>query len=132
MEKIVYGFKSHRPHQPQFLIFSNMKKFIKLINSNGNEVLNRRAESIASDAEIAQQNLVNTYKQMINQLTRKIADLTDLAPDTVDSLRPGGKDWSAQRWATELQNAKQELYTAQISLRLAEETYNEYFTDTDE
>lgn len=109
-----------------------MKKFIKLINSNGNEVLNRRAESIASDAEIAQQNLVNTYKQMINQLTRKIADLTDLAPDTVDSLRPGGKDWSAQKWATELQNAKQELYTAQISLRLAEETYNEYFTDTDE
>ena len=108
-----------------------MNKFIKLINSNGNEVLTRRAESIASDAEIAQQNLVNTYKQKINQLTRKIADLTDLAPDTMDSLRPGGKDWCAQNWATELQTAKQDLYTAQISLKLAEETYNEYFTDVE-
>ena len=132
MEKNRIWVQVPSPPPTPILIFSNMKKFIKLINSNGNEVLNRRAESIASDAEIAQQNLVNTYKQMINQLTRKIADLTDLAPDTVDSLRPGGKDWSAQRWATELQNAKQELYTAQISLRLAEETYNEYFTDTDE
>ena len=108
-----------------------MNKFIKLINSNGNEVLTRRAESIASDAEIAQQNLVNTYKQKINQLTRKIADLTDLAPDTMDSLRPGGKDWCAQNWAIELQNAKQDLYTTQISLKLAEETYNEYFTDAE-
>lgn len=108
-----------------------MNKFTRLINSNGNEVLTRRAESIASDAEIAQQNLVNAYKQKINQLTRKIADLTDLAPDTTESLRPGGRDWSASTWALELQNAKQDLYTAQISLKLAEETYNEYFVDAE-
>lgn len=114
-----------------FFNFLIMNKFTKLINSNGNEVLTRRAESIASDAEIAQQNLVNAYKQKINQLTRKIADLTDLAPDTTESLRPGGRDWSAATWALELQNAKQDLYTAQISLKLAEETYNEYFTDAE-
>ena len=58
----------------------------------------------------------------------KIANLTDLAPETTDSLRPGSKDWDPAIWAKSLQEAKQKLYSTDIQLKLAQETYDEYFT----
>lgn len=107
-----------------------MKKFQKLISLNTNEALVRRAESITTGAEIAQQNLVNSLKQQKIEIELKIANLTDLAPENTTSLRPGGKDWDAVLWVTDLQKAKQDLYTIEIQLKLAQETYDEYFTET--
>lgn len=106
-----------------------MKKFQKLISSNNNEALIRRAESITTGAEIAQQNLVNSLKQKKIEIELKIANLTDLAPEDTTSLRPGSKDWDAQKWVSDLQSAKQDLYMLEIQLKLAEETYDEYFKD---
>ena len=40
-------------------------KFIKLISDNGNGTLIRRAETISTAAEVAQQNIVNQLKQQI-------------------------------------------------------------------
>lgn len=108
-----------------------MNKFKQLISSNGSDVLKRRADQIVSAAEIAQQNLVNMYKQKKTELELKIADLTDLAPESSDSLRPGAKDWDAQQWAVNLQAAKTELYSIEINLKIAQETYEEYFQDND-
>lgn len=106
-----------------------MKKFQQLISSNSNEALVRRAESITTGAEIAQQNLVNNLKQKKIEIELKIANLTDLAPEDTTSLRPGSKDWDAQKWVSDLQNAKQELYMVNMQLKLAEETYDEYFKE---
>lgn len=106
-----------------------MNKFKQLISSNGSDVLKRRADQIVSAAEIAQQNLVNMFKQKKTELELKIADLTDLAPDSTDSLRPGSKDWNAETWAKELHAAKSELYSVNISLEVAEKTYMEYFKE---
>ena len=104
-----------------------MNKFVTLISSNGNEALKRRATTIAQNAEVAQQNLVNNLKQRKIEIDLKIADLTDLAPDSSVSLRPGNKDWDAKKWVNDLQQAKQDRYSIEIQLKLAEETYNEYF-----
>lgn len=106
-----------------------MNKFQKLIASDGNEALQRRAQSLATSAEIAQQNLVNNLKQQKVNLELKIAALTDLAPESRDSLRPGDKDWDASKWAKELQDTKQALHMLNIQLQLAQETYDEYFTE---
>lgn len=106
-----------------------MKKFQEIISDNTNASLKRRAAQISTSAEIAQQNLVNALKQEKTNIELKIAGLTDLAPDTTDSLRPGSKDWDAVKWVKDLQTAKQELYQINIQLKLAEETFNEYFTD---
>ena len=61
----------------------------------------------------------------------KIMNLTDLAPDSKDSLRPCDAGWNANTWATELQRAKQDLYNVNIQLKIAEETFNEYFKESD-
>lgn len=106
-----------------------MNKFVTLISSNGNEALKRRAATIAQNAEVAQQNLVNNLKQRKIEIDLKIADLTDLAPDSSVSLRPGNKDWDAKKWVADLQQAKQDRYSVEIQLKLAEETYNEYFRE---
>lgn len=109
-----------------------MNKFTKLISDNGSNTLARRAGSIATAAQIAQQNIVNQLKQKKCELELKVANLTDLAPESTDSLRPGDKDWDAKEWAIELQETKQELYDLNIQLTIAEETYKEYFEDDKE
>ena len=107
-----------------------MNKFTSLISSNGNETLKRRASIIAQNAEVAQQNLVNELKQKKTELELRIADLTDLAPESTESLRPGTKDWDAKKWVKDLQQAKQDKYMNDIQLKLAEETFNEYFKES--
>ena len=106
-----------------------MKEFQRLISDNTNASLKRRAAQLATSAEIAQQNLVNALKQERTNIELRIASLTDLAPDSTDSLRVGSKDWDAVKWVKDLQKAKQELYNINIQLKLAEETFNEYFVD---
>ena len=106
-----------------------MKEFQRLISDNTNESLKRRAAQLSTSAEIAQQNLVNALKQEKTNIELRIAALTDLAPDSTDSLRVGSKDWDSVKWVKDLQKAKQELYNVQIQLKLAEETFAEYFTE---
>ena len=104
-----------------------MNKFVEMISANGGDVLKRRATAIGTGAQIAQETIVNDLKNRISNLELKLIDLTDLAPETSDSLRPGSKPFDPNRWATEVQNTKQDLYQLKIQLKLAEETYNEYF-----
>ena len=108
-----------------------MKKFQSLISDNTSASLKRRAAQIATSAEIAQQNLVNALKQDKTNIELRIAALTDLAPDTTDSLRPGSKDWDAVKWVKDLQEANQDLYQINIQLEIAEKTFKEYFVDND-
>jgi hypothetical protein len=105
-----------------------MNKFQKLI-STGNEVLKRRAGILATSAEIAQQNLVNNLKSQKSQLEMNLANLTDLAPENKDSLRPGSADWNAEEWAKSVQDVQEKLYSIKIALDIAENTYKEYFTE---
>jgi hypothetical protein len=105
-----------------------MNKFQSLI-STGNEVLSRRAGNLATTAEIAQQTLINNLKVEKAQLEAKLMNLTDLAPESSVSLRPGAEGWNATTWAAELQSVKEKLYSVSIKIKLAEETFNEYFTE---
>jgi lambda repressor-like predicted transcriptional regulator len=102
-------------------------KFVEMISANGNDVLKRRAGSLATSAEIAQQTIVNQLKNKIASEELILADLMDLAPESSESLRPGSKGWDPNKWAEQIQTTKQNLYQLKIQLRLAEETYKEYF-----
>lgn len=106
-----------------------MKKFQKLMSDNTSTTLQRRASSVTTQAEIAQQTIVNTLKTKVAELELKIENLTDFAPSTTDSLRPGNENWSASSWAEELQRTKWDLFLCKEQLKIAEETFKEYFTD---
>lgn len=104
-----------------------MNKFKKLLSQGNDGIYERRVDALATQAEIAQQAIVNKLKQEKSKLEIELINLTDLSPETSDSLRPGSKNWNAQEWAKNIQRVKQELHTIGIQLDLAEETYKEYF-----
>lgn len=106
-----------------------MNKFLKEISCNTNATLQKRATTYEQTAKIAYQTIINNLIEEKSSLELKIADLTDLAPDTKDSLRPGSKDWDPKKWAKELQETKEKLYMLNISLKIAQDTFNEYFLE---
>lgn len=103
-----------------------MNKFEKMLTSDS--VYNKRVEILSKTAELAQKNLINDLKVTKEKLELKIFNLTDLAPESSDSLRPGSKNWNATQWAKSLQEAKQDLYMCEIQLDIANKTLEEYFT----
>lgn len=105
-----------------------MNKFTQIISSTRNETLKRRAAQIGTSAQIAQENLINKLKQDLVKQQLRVQGLIDMGPDTTDSLRPSSKDWNPERWAAELQAAKETAYELKISLKLAKQTYDEYFS----
>lgn len=109
-----------------------MNKFKKLLSQGNDGIYERRVDALATQAEIAQQAIVNKLKQEKSKLEIELINLTDLSPETSDSLRPGSKNWNAQEWAKNVQRVKQELHTIGIQLDLAEETYEEYFGEEEE
>lgn len=109
-----------------------MKKFQKLMSDNSSATLQRRAGTLCTQAEIAQQTVVNNLKTKVTELELKIENLTDFAPSTTDSLKPGNENWSPNDWAVELQRTKWELFLAKQQLKIAEETYSEYFSEDKE
>ena len=102
-----------------------MNKFEKMLTSDS--VYNKRVEILSKTAELAQKNLINDLKTTKEELELKIFNLTDLAPDSSDSLRPGSKNWNAARWAKSLQETKQSLHMCKIQLDIANKTLDEYF-----
>ena len=106
-----------------------MNKFQKLIADTSSATLQRRAGSIATQAEIAQQTVVNQLKSKVTELELKVETLTDFAPSTTDSLRPGNDGWDPSNWAVELQRTKWELHLAKEQLKIAESTFAEYFNE---
>ena len=74
------------------------------------------------------------FLQMMSQndSEMQIQGLTDFAPDTTDSLRPGVKGWNPNKWAADLQDAKTRLYELGVELKIAQATYDEFFGGDDE
>lgn len=107
-----------------------MNKFEKLISTNSDVTLQRRAGILSNESKMAQEDIIATIKRAINQEELTLMSLTDFAPTQTTSLQPGNfAQGGASEWARELQECKEKLYNLKIKLKLAEETYNEYFTE---
>ena len=106
-----------------------MGKFLQMMSQNDSKALVARAGQINVQAKIAQQNIVQKLKHDIAEVEIEIQNLTDFAPDTTQSLRPGVKGWNPAKWASDLQDAKTRLYELNVELKIAEKTYEEFFGD---
>jgi hypothetical protein len=106
-----------------------MNKFTELISNNGEGTLVKRAKILAESAELAQNSLINKLKSTKAELELELDKLTDLAPETTDSLRPGSKNWNPEQWVKRMQEINEDLYNLEIQILLAEKTYNDYFTE---
>jgi hypothetical protein len=106
-------------------------KFLKTISDNGNDTLVARANIYEQRAKNSQQELITFLENRKFELIIKLGELTDLGPDTKDSLRPGAKNWDPKQWVKEIQETKQQIYDINIQLKLANETMKEMFEDED-
>mgnify|MGYP003522599740 CR=1 FL=1 len=108
-----------------------MNKFESIVGNNSNAVLARRAGNLAKTARLSQQSLVNTLEAKKADVEGKIINLTDLAPTSKDSLAPGVTDFDAKEWVEKLQSLKLEIYDLDVSIRVARDTYNEFFAEVE-
>lgn len=103
-----------------------MSKFIRTIAGSGDSIKLARATAVANSAEIAQKALVNSLEASLNRLEVQLGQLTDLAPESGDSLRPGA-GFEATRWVAAVQATNLEIRQAVIALDTAKATYAEWF-----
>ena len=108
-----------------------MGKLLNIMSQNDSTALRNRASQIDTQLRISQETLINTLKNEISKVEIKIQDLTDFAPDTTQSLRPGGKSWNPEQWALEMQKAQVTLFVLMRNLKIANKTYEDYFVDAD-
>lgn len=106
-----------------------MGKFLDMMSSSSSQTLKNRAQQLNTQASIAQKAVVAKLKADKSKLEIEIQDLTDFAPDTTDSLRPGVKNWNPTEWANKLQQCKVRLYEISVELEIAEATQEEFFED---
>ena len=109
-----------------------MGKFLDRMSQNDSKALVARARQIDTQAKIAQEAIVAKLKNDKARLELKLQDLTDFAPETTQSLRPGVKDWNPSQWAKELHEVKLALYENSVELQIAESTMAEFFGDATE
>jgi hypothetical protein len=102
-------------------------KFASAIVASDKNIKDARAAIIEKGAKRAAENLVRSLEDEVDELEVSILNLTDLAPDTTYSLRPGGKDFDAEGWVSKLHEAKLEIALKKIELGQAEDILKEWF-----
>lgn len=104
-------------------------KFTKRLSASNKEIKADRAEMLAEEVSLQVTQFVGKIRQERLGLKNKVARLTDLAPDSKDSLRPTSDNFDAGQWVTELHSAKLELRLKDIELEEAEAIEKEWFTE---
>ena len=106
---------------------SKTNKFVATLSASDANIKATRAANIGGLAEIEASTLVQNLKKEKLGLENKIANMTDLAPDTTFSLKPGGDNFDAAKWVKDLHKASMDLKLKNIELEVAESIYNEWF-----
>ena len=109
-----------------------MGKFLQMMSQNDSKALVARAGQINTQAKIAQEEIIHKLKNEKASIEIEIQNLTDFAPDTTQSLRPGVQGWNPTKWAADLQDAKVRLYELNVELKVAEATFKEFFGDDED
>lgn len=109
-----------------------MNKFVKTLSASDAKIKESRAQILAEQASIEADTMVQNLKKEKLSLQNKIANMTDLAPDSTFSLRPGGESFDAAKWIKELHKTRMELKLKEIELTEAENIRNEWFGEAKE
>lgn len=108
-----------------------MNKFQKTLSADNKTIKAARAKIVSEDIKDAQEEVVRKIKQEKRDLERRLIQLSDLSPDSEFSLKVVKDNFDASKWAEETQEIKVALANKTVELTLAEETFNEWFTDVD-
>lgn len=106
-----------------------MGKFLKQMTANSDATLRTRASLIDTQARVEVENIIAKLTSEESQLRMRLADLTDFAPESTQSLRPGVANWDPKRWAQEMVNVNVALYENSVQMQIVKAIQAEYFGD---
>lgn len=107
-----------------------MNKFEKNLVKTNTSIKETRAKRVSFSLKIAQEELVNSLRRKVIECENVIEDLTDLSPTQTTSLNY--KNIVDNDWVTKMQKAKVDVALLKEELRIAKETYDEWFSDIKE
>ena len=102
-------------------------KFITKLSASPEAVIASRAAILAQQAASKANGLVTKLDEERLELELKILSLTDLSPETSFSLVPGGVNFDASKWISDLHKTNLALKMKNIELEAAQEIVNEWF-----
>jgi DNA-directed RNA polymerase subunit K/omega len=106
-----------------------MKKFQKTLVSSSKHIKAARAKIISENAEAAQEDILRLLKKQLRDIDSKLLGLTDIHPDSELSLKVVTANFNAEELFRAIHTAKIEKANKTIEVGIAQETYDEWFTD---
>lgn len=105
-------------------------RFEMELSASHKDLKETRARHLSIEAEEAQNDIIRDLEKRIREKEAKIYDLTDLAPGSTTSLL--FKKFDGPQWASELQKEKVEKALLEAELKIAENTFKEFFTPVED
>jgi len=105
-----------------------MSKFVNTLTASDKTIKKTRATNLELTVKMEAEDLVRRLTREKLSLIAKIDNLTDLGPDSTFSLRPGGKDFDASKWVSELHETTLDLDLKDVELEAAEAILSEWFS----
>jgi len=110
---------------------TGVTKFQKIVALTGKDLLEQRARIIFKQTRDAMQDHVTNLERRRETLELDLLNLTDLAVETNDSLRPGSKNFKADQWVNAICELKREMQIIEEHLEIAQSVQNEYFEEVE-
>lgn len=106
---------------------SKKSPFQSMLEKSHKEIRGQRASLLSKDAERKMRKVVEAKEEQVEDLEMKVLNLSDLGPDSTTTLKVTKSGFDAKSWAEQLIETKTQLQIATQELKIAEETYNEFF-----
>tara|TARA_R110000803_G_scaffold208136_1_gene276614 strand:+ start:1000 stop:1338 length:339 start_codon:yes stop_codon:yes gene_type:complete len=106
-----------------------MKKFEQTLVSSSKKIKAARAKIISENAEAAQEDILRLLKKALRDIDSELLSLTDIHPDSELSLSVVTPNFNAETLFTKIQSCKIRKANKLVELSIAQETYDEWFTE---
>lgn len=106
-------------------------KFLNAIKSNHTKIRENRANLVAKTARLEQESLISELERSLMKVESEIDNLTDLSPKDANDLRAVADDFDAHKWVVDLQSLKVSKANIEFKLKIAKETFNEWFVESE-
>lgn len=101
--------------------------FQSMLEKSHKEIRGQRASLLSKDAERKMRKVMEAKEEIVEDLEMKVLNLSDLSPDSTTTLKVTKNGFDAKSWAEQLIDTKTQLRVAQEELKIALQTYNEFF-----
>ena len=107
-----------------------MSLILKRLTANPSSVRRQRAEIIDSQLRNKQLELISSLRAKCDSIELEISNLMDIAPTATTSLKMENVD--PQKLVENLQNLSTKLELEKMGLKIAEDNYEEWFSDEED